>query len=69
MQLYVKLVYVWLGSGIAQLVRALDLAILVTGSIPNEHIPLISDFWLWDCSTDSYMQTQAVYSLFSWESR
>ena len=38
----------------AQLVRALELAILITGSIPNEVIPLISDLELWDCSTDSY---------------
>ena len=54
---------------IAQLVRVLDSAILVTSLIPNEHIPLISDIELWNCSTNSYMQTQAAYSLFTWESR
>ena len=32
---------------VAPLVRVLKLAILVTGLIPNEHIPLICDLLLW----------------------
>ena len=51
-------------SGIAHLVRTLDLAILVTDLIPDAHIPLTCDFELFDCSTDSYMRRQAAYSNF-----
>ena len=52
------------GSDVAQYVKALESATLVPGLIPHEQLPLISDFELWDCSADSYMQRQAAYSPF-----